>query len=235
MITLPSLMKWLKFSHGGRFVALAITMFVMYQPVDAAEMAFSMYRAADRKDDPPAFGTFKMVMEVTESNTIISNMRDDYSAHMDTVRHKVDCEPTNFSSNSLFALSKAVYFLHSNNSALVTINAHNTIPWPCHRLRDGWRGSPSRYNIFCNARLNPERGNVSPRLSFSVAIKWLMSERRIFDVFLHISRRTMSVPALGLGKERRGGMDPVIRPSKAGGSRRHTETVSHSYVPLWSL
>ena len=103
-------------------------MFVMYQPVDAAEMAFSMYRAADRKDDPPAFGTFKMVMEVTESNTIISNMRDDYSAHMDTVRHKVDCEPTNFSSNSLFALSKAVYFLHSNNSALVTINAHNTIP-----------------------------------------------------------------------------------------------------------
>ena len=131
MITLSSLsylQQWLEFPHGGRFVALAIIMLVMYKPADAAEMILSMYRAADRKDDLPAFGALKMVMEVTEFDTIISNMRDDYSVHMDTVIHEVDCEPANLSSSSLFVLSKAVYFLHSNNNALVTINALNTIP-----------------------------------------------------------------------------------------------------------
>ena len=103
MVTLSSLtylQQWLEFQHGRRFVALAVTILVMYQPADAAEMILSMYRAADRKDDLPSFEALKMIMEVTESNAIISDIRDEYSAHMDTVRRDVDCEPANLTSSS---------------------------------------------------------------------------------------------------------------------------------------
>ena len=52
MVTLSSLtylQQWLEFQHGRRFVALAVTILVMYKPADAAEMILSMYRAVDRK------------------------------------------------------------------------------------------------------------------------------------------------------------------------------------------
>jgi hypothetical protein len=132
MITLSSLtylQQWLEFQNGGRFVALAITMLVMYKPADAAEMILSMYRAADRKEDLPSYGALKMVMEVTESDAVISHLRDDYSTHMDTVTHDIsECEPANLNSGLLFVLAKATYFLHQNNDALVTIRARSTIP-----------------------------------------------------------------------------------------------------------
>ena len=131
MVTLSSLtylQQWLEFQHGGRFVALAVTILVMYKPADAAEMILSMYRAADRKDDLPSFGALKMIMEVTESDAIISDVRDEYSTHMDTVRRDVGCEPANLTSSLFFVLCKAIYFVHSNNEAMVTVRADSTIP-----------------------------------------------------------------------------------------------------------
>jgi hypothetical protein len=131
MITLSSLtylQQWLQFQHGGRFVALAVTVLVMYKPADAAEMILSMYRAADRKDDLPTFGALKMIMEVTESDAIINDVRDDYSIHMDSVRHDVGCEPANLTSSAFFVLCKAIYFVHLNHDSLVTIRANSTIP-----------------------------------------------------------------------------------------------------------
>lgn len=62
MVTLSSLTylhQWLEFPNGGQFVALAITMLVMYKPADAAEMILSMYRAANRKEDLPSYGTLR--------------------------------------------------------------------------------------------------------------------------------------------------------------------------------
>ena len=100
----------------------------MYKPADVAKMILSICRAANRKDDLPSFGALKMIMEITESDAIISDVRDEYSTHMDTVSRDVGCEPANLTSSSFFVLCKAIYFVHSNNDSLVTVRADSTIP-----------------------------------------------------------------------------------------------------------
>ena len=153
--SLTYLQQWLEFQHGRRFVALAVTILVMYNPADAAEIILSMYRAADRKDDLPPFGALRTIMEVTESDAIINDVREDYSIHMETVRRDVGCEPANLSSSSFFVLCKAIYFIQLNNDSLVTVRAHSTIPCILYTLSKlfgitfSFNPGPRQYTSAC--------------------------------------------------------------------------------------